>query len=258
MRVKKLPAFLILLVSLGLGGYGLHMMYNQMFKTDGDTIVDDSGKSISAVTELSNDSKNVKLDKSKGKNESSKIQFAKNNLADCYTRSKKASNNVIGWLYIDGTAVNYPVMSGQDNNYWLTRSWTGKPSANGSIFLDESEYTFGSEDLIHGHNMANGSMFASLRRFKDREFFNTGHLVYLYDGSQTRVYKVFSVFLVPQTFSFKVNISDREGIKSYAKELYDKSMYKTVHPSDSDLLILNTCVSDGTNRHQITVAQRIN
>lgn len=256
MRFRKLPAILVLATSLVLGVYGLHMMYNQVSDSNGDMIVDDSGKPISAVTELANDNKNVKLDKV-SKSSKDDIKFSENNLRECYNRAKAKSNNVIGWLYVYGTAVNYPVMSGQSNNYWLTRSWTGKPSSSGSIFLDESEYTFGHEDIIHGHNMANGSMFASLRRFKDGEFFNKEHLVYLYDGTQTRVYRVFSVFLVPQTFAFKVNISDKEGIKSYARELYNKSIFKSVQPNANDLLILNTCVSDGTGRHQITVAQRV-
>ena len=260
MRLKRLPVMIVVMLLIGIASYGVYNIYlnNADSPSEKGAIVDKNGAPIIA---------DVQLDKIVGKNSSNGskghtrgntgLKFKDNNLKECYDRACKISQYVVGWIYIDGTRVNYPVMHGRSSGYWLTRSWTGKSSVDGSIFLDEALDGFSNVSLIHGHNMANGSMFASLRRFKERDFFYGNHYAYLYDGSETRVYKIISVFLVPQDYTFKLNLPDRKAVEDYATYFSNKSMYKVKGVNSNDLLILNTCVSDGTNRHQITVAQRI-
>lgn len=76
--------------------------------------------------------------------------------------------DVVGWIYIGDTVIDYPVVQSEDNEYYLNRDWQGNSSHSGSIFedfrcdIDETENT-----LFYGHNMGNGSMFHAVKNFKE-------------------------------------------------------------------------------------------
>jgi len=80
--------------------------------------------------------------------------------------------DTVGWLRVGDTVIDYPVVQGADNDYYLRRSFDGTRSDNGCLFLDvRNRSTFeDSNHLIYGHNMRNGSMFGSLDSFRKREF----------------------------------------------------------------------------------------
>lgn len=86
---------------------------------------------------------------------------------------QKINLDVVGWIYIEGTAVNYPIVQGEDNNYYLKRMIDGSWNSNGSIFLDcDSEPDFtGNNSILYGHNMRNGAMFETILRYQEQEFF---------------------------------------------------------------------------------------
>ena len=80
--------------------------------------------------------------------------------------------NVVGWIYIPATDVNYPVVIGPDNEYYLRRTFRGEYNRAGSIFMDyrvERDFTTPLTTL-YGHNMRDGSMFASLMQYTNEEF----------------------------------------------------------------------------------------
>ena len=81
--------------------------------------------------------------------------------------------DTIGWIRIPDTNVDYPVVQGEDNDFYLNHDFYGKESAAGSIYLDfESEKDFqGRNQILYGHNMKNGSMFKDINRYKDPEYF---------------------------------------------------------------------------------------
>lgn len=86
---------------------------------------------------------------------------------------RQINPDVVGWIYIEGTSVNYPIVQGDDNNYYLKRMLDGTWNSNGSIFLDcDSEPDFtGKNSIIYGHNMRNGAMFQTILSYKKQEFF---------------------------------------------------------------------------------------
>ena len=81
--------------------------------------------------------------------------------------------DVVGWIAIPGTAVDYPFVQGKDNQVYLDRDFDGNTAAAGTIFLDaRNDAGFGDfSTLLYGHNMKNGSMFGELDRFGDEAFF---------------------------------------------------------------------------------------
>lgn len=83
--------------------------------------------------------------------------------------------DVIGWIYIEGTDINYPIVQGKENNDYLRRMFDGTPNHAGSIFLDSrcSAALTDAHSIIYGHHMKNTTMFSELEQYKQQAFYDT-------------------------------------------------------------------------------------
>lgn len=83
------------------------------------------------------------------------------------------NEDVVGWIYIEDTQINYPIVQGSDNRHYVSTMADGQDNAAGSIFMDYRNTPDFSDKhtVIYGHNMRNGSMFADVVKYKDPEFF---------------------------------------------------------------------------------------
>lgn len=97
-----------------------------------------------------------------------------------------ANSDVIGWIYCEGTVINYPVLQGADNDFYLHHTYEGEYSRSGSIFVDTANRPgfLDSNTVIYGHHMKNGSMFASLQDWKDQEFYEEHPIIWLLTPDQ--------------------------------------------------------------------------
>lgn len=100
--------------------------------------------------------------------------------------------DIVAWLRIPGV-LDYPVVQGTDNSYYLHHTFRKEYNIAGSIFLDArnaSDFSDG-KNIIYGHNMRNGSMFHVLRNFQDLDFYQANREIWLYlpDGS-VQVYEI--------------------------------------------------------------------
>lgn len=100
------------------------------------------------------------------------------------------NEDIVGWLYCEGTNINYPVVQGEDNDHYLHHAYDGKKSRAGALFADvgNSPRFTDSNTIIYGHHMKNGSMFAHLADFADQEFFDAHSVMWLLTPEQ--IYKV--------------------------------------------------------------------
>ena len=103
--------------------------------------------------------------------------------------------DIVAWLRIPGV-LDYPVVQGTDNSYYLHNTFRKEYNIAGSIFLDArnaSDFS-DSKNIIYGHNMRNGSMFHVLRKFQDLDFYQANREIWLYlpDGS-VQVYEIVAV-----------------------------------------------------------------
>ena len=87
---------------------------------------------------------------------------------------KEINPDVCGWICIEGTNIDFPILRGEDNELYLNTDFYGKQSFMGSIFMDYRCAADFSDDftLIYGHNVKGGRMFADLCKFKDQSFFD--------------------------------------------------------------------------------------
>ena len=166
---------------------------------------------------------------------------------------KKQNNDIVGFIYVNGTKISYPVTKYTDNDYYLNHSFDKKPLKSGTIFMDFRNSPNISENkniVIYGHNMTNGSMFGNVSKFfKSEELFNNTPIVlYAFDGIYT--FEIFSIYKTRADYEyFRTEFLTDEEFLLFAQEMKSNSIYQKDVTFDKDdiILTLSTC----TNTTQI-------
>ena len=158
---------------------------------------------------------------------------------------KELSRDCIGWITIDGTGIDYPLMQGRTNAEYLNTDPFGEYSLSGSIFLDAGNKSDLSDlhSVIYGHHMEGGAMFGALDRYLDETFFNehrTGKII-LTDGSVCEL----RIFAVVPCNARDSEIFDVRGIGPTEAFLKEHALFLTDHGSEKTVA-LTTCYGAGS------------
>ena len=160
-----------------------------------------------------------------------------------------------GWLEVDNTNIDYPVVQGQDNYFYLYKDIYKNKLGSGSIFMDfRNNFKNDQNTIIYGHNMKNKTMFNNLENFKKEDFFNGNNKIRLYIDGKEYIYKVFSVYYVSPDYNYiipKFNTNDEYNI--FLDAIKDKSLFKTdIDVSSNDRIItLSTCSYESKNTRTV-------
>lgn len=155
------------------------------------------------------------------------------------------NEDVVGWIYAEGTPINYPVVQSSDNNYYLRRDMNGEYLVSGTIFLD---YRCGSpgenrNHLIYGHNMKNETMFGTLVKYKDEAYYKAHpELYYLTPKAEYKIRLVAGLVVSNNEIIYKSDPSDDE-MKAFLNTAMAKSTFVSGEVfEDEDILVtLSTC-----------------
>ncbi len=179
-------------------------------------------------------------------------------LIDSAQSLNNAYPDAVGWLYISDSAINYPVMQGGDNDFYLHHAYDGGSLKSGSIFLDyRCENRFMNPvNIVYGHNMRNGSMFAELLKFSDSAYFDSHR--YGWIATPETVYRI-------DFFSCaKADMNDElyDGstlINEWLSHLYDVSVvWGNADFSGNDRFIsLSTCSYEFENARTILTGKLV-
>jgi len=169
-------------------------------------------------------------------------EMAKRNL----TALRQVNEDVVGWIWIPDSRISYPVMQGEDNDFYLNNTWQKQENAMGSIFLewqvaaDFSEFN----TIVYGHNMKNKTMFSQLHDFRDIRFRDAHPYVYILTDAGVYRYEVFSCYQAEvgsDTYQFGMQWDKTK------QEYIDRCLKKSVidcgiTPAVTDrILTLSTC-----------------
>ncbi|MCL2107352.1 MAG: class B sortase [Oscillospiraceae bacterium] len=112
--------------------------------------------------------------------------------------------DIIAWLTVEGTVIDYPVLQGGDNAYYLRRDIKKQPNKNGALFLDYRVRADFSDfnNVIYGHHMRSGKMFQNLVKYKDRAFFDRHKTGYLYTPGRSWRLEIFAAAVTDQNSAF--------------------------------------------------------
>lgn len=160
---------------------------------------------------------------------------------------EKINSDIVGWISIDGTQINYPIVKGKNNSYYLNRSFDKTWNSYGSIFMDyKSSSDFGDYNtFIYGHHTKNGSMFGELYKYMDIKFYEEHPYFYLYSKTESYKVYVFSAYLDKTTSpSYDRSYKTIDEYKEYLDLIISKSKYKTdvnVNYENDKIITLYSC-----------------
>lgn len=152
---------------------------------------------------------------------------------------------IVGWIYIEGIDINYPITQGSDNNYYLNRLFDGTYNASGCIFLDYRSSSDFSDchSIIYGHHMNDKSMFGDLMQYKKQTFYDEHSVARLLTPDAYYKVQFFSGY-VSDNWSNAWNLDfDEPEFISWLNDIQSKSCFETFSsPSEKDRIItLSTC-----------------
>ena len=174
--------------------------------------------------------------------------------------------DLYGWISIGGTAINYPLVQGTDNEYYLNASPYKKPLVNGSIFVDyrnHKEIIRNFNTVIYGHNLTGGGMFHDVQTIYENEEQFKSSLIYIYTMDGCYVYEPFAVYEANAAYQyFRTEFGSTDEFVAFANEMKTNTRYaKEVEFVPTDRMItLSTCTNrsvDGRYALQARLVQVI-
>ena len=156
------------------------------------------------------------------------------------------SGDVIGWLYLPDTAINYPVVQGSNNDYYLDHFLDGSTNVGGSLFADYTcpDDFSGQNTIIYGHNMRDGSMFALVDDYTDQAFYDAHPVMYLNTPNQNYLVDFFAGFTTdPESLVYTSAFATEGDYTAYLNTVRLYSDFSSsVEVSSADRIItLSTC-----------------
>ena len=191
-------------------------------------------------------------------------------IAVSYQKFFDMNKDMIGWLKIPGTEIDYPVMqTPEDEEYYLRRNFFGEKDNNGTLILDtDSDITKTSNNLIiHGHNMKSGAMFAGLVDYEKEEFLKEHSQIEFYTKDEARTYEVVAVFrskvytVEDKVFKYYQFFEAKtpEEFDTFYNNIKALSLYDTGETAEygDEFITLSTCVYHTTNGRFVVVGRRM-
>ena len=176
---------------------------------------------------------------------------ADNSVHNAIARLQEENPDTAGWIHFEDVDISYPVMQGEDNDYYLNHTFSGEQNSMGSIFLDtinHSDFT-DSHTIIYGHNMKNLSMFGRLRKYKEKNFYKKHQYFWLYTAKEAYRYQIFSYYDVPEDSDiYTVWYTPDENFTAFVRRMKQHSYYDTEVEADAEdyIVTLSTCSTEGS------------
>lgn len=257
--------FLILFtIAIGYSSYNLYLSYSEKKSTDNLTeeLINEyiSDSSID-IDDSNNDTQNNSSSsfedntQSSAKHQSDKTQ----KLLDInFTALKKRNNDVVAWLHIPNTTINYPILKGETNDTYLRTNIDKKSSNAGSIFLNSTNNSnfYDKRTIVYGHNMKSKQMFHDLRNYSSKSYLDAHNQIYVYLEDYILVYTVeYSKLLNKEDSIYEIIAADYESVFLYQNSTGENKQKYLEDIYNNNQLILSTCYQSGSDERRIVVAK---
>lgn len=172
---------------------------------------------------------------------------------------KDENSDVFGWILIPDTVINYPLVHGADNAYYLKHTWNLEENIVGSVFLDSSLSSDLNENfnsILYGHRMNNGSMFGKLYSYNSAKYLKSHPSIYVRTENEIKKYDIYATYEARlREYTYIVEYPNDELKQEMIDFSREKSVVKTdIVPDCLDhLLTLSTCTTWNRNSRWVVV-----
>ena len=183
---------------------------------------------------------------------------------------RKINEDLVAWIQIPGIGVDYPVVQGEDNEYYLYHTFQKENNKAGSIFLDYRNHDDFTDRrvILYGHNMKDGSMFAALLNYADDTFWEEHPTIRFDTLEETGTYQVLAAFYIDVSLSEDgvafpfyeyTGLRDEAIFQEYLAQVGDRALYSTGVTAEfgEQLLTLSTCSYNTSDERFVVVAKQV-
>ena len=172
-----------------------------------------------------------------------------------FDKLKSQNSDTVAYLRVNNTKIDYVVVKSKDNKYYLRHNFNKKSNSAGWVFADyHNKYDGNDRNLvIYGHNMKNGSMFGTLKKVLNKDWYKNkdNQIVTLVTESGVHKYQVFSVYSIPvEEYYINTSFKNDNDFYTFLKKIKSRSIYNfhvDLQKTDK-ILTLSTCTGGGTKR----------
>lgn len=174
-----------------------------------------------------------------------------------YKAMLKYNDEARGYIKLDGTRIQYPIVEHEDNEFYLNHGSDKVSNGAGAIFIDHrTQGLEGNMCIVYGHNMLDGSMFKDIMNFRDKKFCKKHPTFDVYVGYKHYIYYVYSTFSSKATDDdiYTFGFEKDSDFQNWINRTYSKSSYRfsCPKPTTSDkIIMLSTCIDDNLNRQLV-------
>ncbi|MFS1663177.1 class B sortase [Streptococcus sp. zg-JUN1979] len=178
-----------------------------------------------------------------------------------FERLRQLNKDVLGWLNLYGTQIDYPLLQASDNDTYLNKDAKGEFSVTGALFLDyrSSPYFDDFNTIIHGHHVEDGVMFGDLDKFREQAFFEAHRYGSIYYNGAEKGLDIIAAIDVDayDTTVYQPGIYGADNRLTYYHHLLSKSLHKrdvTLSANDQ-LILMSTCFLEKANGRTLLLAK---
>ena len=163
---------------------------------------------------------------------------------------KRTNPDVVGWLKVNGTNINYPFVQSSDNDYYLTHSFNKSYNGAGWVFLDYiNNGTNNKNTIIYAHGRSNKTMFGTLKNVLNNGWLNNtnNYVIKISTETENSLWQIFSVYRIPTTSDYlQTNFNDETEYQNFLDMIKDRSSHNfdTNVASTDNILTLSTCYNN--------------
>lgn len=172
---------------------------------------------------------------------------------------KQGNPDIYAWIDIPDTVISYPMLRSETEDYYLSHNADKKSSAYGAIYTQNyNSDTF--EDfntVIYGHNMRNGTMFGTLKKYRNKEYFDNNSYINIYTPQSKLTYKIFAAYVYDDShILYTFDFADKEIRKTYLADIFSGKfgghLNSDVEVTEDDKIItLSTCTNVDSERYLV-------
>lgn len=163
---------------------------------------------------------------------------------------KRTNPDVVGWLKVNGTNINYPFVQSSDNDYYLTHSFNKSYNGGGWVFLDyRNNGTNNKNTIIYAHGRSDKTMFGTLKNVLNNGWLNNtnNYVIKISTETENSLWQIFSVYRIPTTSDYlQTNFNDETEYQNFLDMIKDRSSHNfdTNVASTDNILTLSTCYNN--------------
>lgn len=175
-----------------------------------------------------------------------------------FNELEKENEDIVAWIRVNNTAIDYPVVKTTNNDYYLYRSLDKTTNSAGWIFMDYKNKLDGTDKniVIYGHNRKDGSMFGTLKKAFEKEWYlnEQNQEIELITKEEKCKYKIFSIYEVPdEDYYITTNFYSNESFKNFLSTIKSRSIYNFNVELDETAQILTLSTCGVTNKTRVVM-----